>query len=264
MRPVPELPEVEAYRSFAESAALRRRITAVEAPDAWFLKRTTAEELSGALVGRRFVRARRRGKLLLLDTDGDGPVLGLRFGMTGRLVVDGSMAFDTLLYSSALAKPGWDRFALHFGARGRLRMNDPRRLGGIELEPDEEALGPDALSITRSQLVAALERSAAPLKARLLDQAHIAGVGNLIADEALWRAGLSPLRPAGRLTAREVTRLHTQLAATLVDLSVRGGSHTGDLMPERRPGGHCPRDGRPLVRSTVGGRTSWWCPKHQH
>ena len=142
-------------------------------------------------------------------------------------------------------------------------MNDPRRLGGVELDPDEDALGPDALTISLAELQAALHRSAAPLKARLLDQAHIAGVGNLCADEVLWRAGLSPLRPSGRLKPREVAHLHTEFLRTLADLSIRGGSHTGDLMPERRAGGHCPRDGKPLTRNTVGGRTSWCCPKHQ-
>lgn len=260
---MPELPEVEVYRTFAESAALRRRITSVTALDSWFLKRTTADDVTDALVGRRFVRARRRGKLLLLDTDKGGPVVGLRFGMTGRLVVDTTVALDALLYSSALARPEWDRFAVGFGARGVLRMNDPRRLGGVELDPDEDALGPDALTITRPELAAAVHRSSAPLKARLLDQAHIAGVGNLCADEVLWRVGLSPVRPSGQLRSREVERLHTGLVATLVDLSIRGGSHTGDLMPERRPGGHCPTDGKALTRSTVGGRTTWWCPKHQ-
>jgi formamidopyrimidine-DNA glycosylase len=260
---MPELPEVEVYRAFAESAALRRRITSVSAPDAWFLKRTTADEVTEALLGRRFVKARRRGKLMLLDTDKGGPVLGVRFGMTGRLVVDGTVAMDALLYSSALARPQWDRFAVGFGAKGVMRVNDPRRLGAIELDPDEDALGPDALTITLPELSTALHRSAAPLKARLLDQAHIAGVGNLCADELLWRAGLSPLRRAGSLKPRELARLHTHLVGTLVDLSIRGGSHTGDLMPERRPGGHCPNDGKALRRDTVGGRTSWWCPKHQ-
>ena len=86
---MPELPEVEAYRRLAETAALGRRITAVHAPDAWFLKGgLTAAEVEAALQGTRLVAARRRGKLLLLDTD-RGHVLGLRFGMTGRLLVDG-------------------------------------------------------------------------------------------------------------------------------------------------------------------------------
>ncbi|MDQ4097729.1 MAG: hypothetical protein M3144_07680 [Actinomycetota bacterium] len=96
-----------------------------------------------------------------------------------------------------------------------------------------------------------------------MDQARIAGVGNLVADEALWRAGLDPRRPAGSLDRAEVRRLHRHLRRTLDDLIARGGSHTGDLGPARRPGGFCPKDGAPLRRDTVGGRTTWWCPSHQ-
>jgi formamidopyrimidine-DNA glycosylase len=260
---MPELPEIEVYRTFAEQHALRRRITAVDAPDSWFLKRTDAVAVTDALLGHRFVRARRRGKLLLLDTDKGGPVLGLRFGMTGRLVLDETMAIDGLLYTSLLARPEWDRFAISFGKRGVLRMNDPRRLGGVELDPDEEALGPDALTISHDELAAALRGSAAPLKARLMDQARVAGIGNLCADELLWRAGFAPTRTAASLKPKQLKTLHAEVLSTLADLSARGGSHTGDLMPERRPGGHCPKDGKPLTRTTVGGRTSWWCPKHQ-
>ena len=109
----------------------------------------------------------------------------------------------------------------------------------------------------------ALAGSSAPLKACLLDQSRVAGIGNLIADEVLWRAGLSPLRPAASLTPAEVRRLHRHLGGTLADLTGRGGSHLGDLMDERHRGGVCPKDGNPLSRSTVGGRTTWWCPTHQ-
>jgi formamidopyrimidine-DNA glycosylase len=140
---------------------------------------------------------------------------------------------------------------------------DPRRLGGIVLDPSVDHLGLDALSITRAQLAEALAGSRTPLKARLLDQARVAGIGNLIADELLWRAGLSPLRPAGSLVPDEVRRLHGTLVRTLRSLIGRGGSHRGDLMGERRPGGRCPRDGTELTRSTVGGRTTWWCAGHQ-
>ena len=104
---------------------------------------------------------------------------------------------------------------------------------------------------------------AAPLKARLLDQGRIAGVGNLIADEVLWRAGLDPTRPAASLDANELRRLHRHLHRTVGDLIERGGTHTIDLLPHRVPGGMCPRDGAPLVRRTVGGRTTWSCPVHQ-
>ena len=132
-----------------------------------------------------------------------------------------------------------------------------------ELGPPEDRLGPDALTITAADLAAALDRSSAPLKARLLDQGRLAGVGNLAADEVLWRAGLDPGRPAGTLRPVEIRALHEQLVATLSDLIAHGGSHTGELMAERRPGGACPKDGSPLVRRTVGGRTTWSCPRHQ-
>src|SRR5205085_10121976 len=118
------------------------------------------------------------------------------FGMSGRLLVDGTAGVEELLYSSNRALEAWDRFAIRFVNGGDLRMRDPRRLGGVELDPDESRLGPDALSLTPKQLATALNGSTAPLKARLLDQARVAGVGNLIADEALWRAGLDPARPA--------------------------------------------------------------------
>jgi len=101
------------------------------------------------------------------------------------------------------------------------------------------------------------------LKGRLMDQSRVAGVGNLAADEILWRAGLDPTRPASSLSDGELRRLHRHLRSTLRDFIERGGSHTGELMPERHPGGLCPKDGTPLRRATVATRTTWWCPKHQ-
>ena len=260
---MPELAEVDAYRRLA-TRALGRRVAEVLASDAWYLRGgLDAGSLAEALVGRRFVDARRIGKVLLLDTDGDGPVLGLRFGMSGRLLVDGTAGVDELLYTSNQDLERWDRFGVRFADGGDLRVRDPRRLGGVELGPPEDRLGPDALSVTTADLTLTLARSQAPLKARLLDQARLAGVGNLAADEILWRAGLDPGRPAGTLSANEVARLQEHLVSTLAELIERGGSHAGDLQPERRPGGTCPRDGTPLVRRTVGGRTTWSCPKHQ-
>lgn len=259
---MPELPEVEAYRRLAEQA-LGRRISAVDAPDAWYLKRgLDAAALAAALVGDELMAARRIGKLLLLDAAG-GPTVGLRFGMTGRLLVDGSAGVDALLYSSNRSLQQYERLLIRFADGGDLRVSDPRRLGGVELDPDEGTMGVDALTIGASALKHSLERSNSPLKARLMDQAQVAGVGNLLADETLWRAGLNPERPASSLTAAEHRRLHRHLTATLEDLIARGGSHTGDLMPARVRGGACPKDGAPLRRTTVGGRTTYWCPRHQ-
>jgi formamidopyrimidine-DNA glycosylase len=259
---VPELIEVEAYRRLAEAAAVGRRITAVDAPDAWYLKRgLDAETLTAALTRRRITAARRIGKLLLLDTD--GPTLGLRFGMSGRLLADGVAGVDELVYASNADNPVFDRFALTLGGKHRLVMRDPRRLGGVELDPPVGRLGPDAATVTARTLQRVIDGSAAPLKARLMDQARLAGVGNLIADETLWRAGFDPARPAGGLSDAEVRRLAATLKTTIRDLTRKGGSHTGDLMPARTRGGRCPRDGTVLERRQVGGRTTFSCPKHQ-
>lgn len=259
---MPELPEIEVYRMLAESA-LHRPVAEVDAPDGWFLKGgLTPEHLAAVVTGRTFVAARRIGKLLLLDTDGDLTV-GLRFGMTGRLLVDGAAGVDDLEYSSVRDEPAWDRVTFLFEDGGDLRIRDPRRLGGVVLDPVESALGVDARSVTPARLRAALGASTAPLKARLMDQARVAGVGNLVADEVLYRAGLDPARPAGSLEPAELRRLHRALRATIEVLLERGGSHQGDLQPARRPGGTCPRDGTPLVRRTLAGRTTWSCPRHQ-
>ncbi len=95
-----------------------------------------------------------------------------------------------------------------------------------------------------------------------MDQARLAGVGNLLADEILWRAGLDPQR-RDPLGDDEVRTLHKALRATLRQLGRRGGSHMGELMEERHAGGRCPRDGAALRTAAVGGRTTWWCPLHQ-
>src|SRR4051812_34104316 len=229
---MPESIEIEYYRRLADGA-VGRVVTGVDTPDAWFLKEgLTGDALRDAVVGRTITGTRRIGKLLLLDTT--GPVVGLRFGMTGRLLLDGVANIDDLQYSSMRDEPAWDRVTFQLDG-GDLRIRDPRRLGGVLLDPDESRLGPDVLSITPAQLRAALAGSTAPLKARLLDQARVAGVGNLIADEALWRAGLDPARDAGSLTPSELRRLHRHLRRTVDELLVRGGSHTGDVFGSRAP-----------------------------
>jgi formamidopyrimidine-DNA glycosylase len=96
-----------------------------------------------------------------------------------------------------------------------------------------------------------------------MDQSRIAGLGNLLTDEALFRAGIDPARAANSLTPDEQRQLARAISVTLRTLQRRGGSHTGDHMPARMPGGMCPRDGAPLLRRTVGGRTTYSCPSHQ-
>ena len=152
---------------------------------------------------------------------------------------------------------------MHFDDGGALRLRDPRRLGGVELDPDEDRLGPDAGDVSVAQLTAILAESNAPLKARLMDQARIAGLGNLLTDETLWRAGFDPARAARSLSAEDVAQLRKSMRTTLRVLGRRGGSHLGDLQDSRLRGGLCPTDGAALMRRTIGGRTTYSCPQHQ-
>ncbi len=267
---MPELLEVETYRTQAE-AVVGRRIAALPVLDPLGLRGADPDAVRAEVVGATVTSAERTGKLLLLRTtvaSGPGPTVGLRFGMTGRLLVDGAAAITELEYGASGDDPAWDRIVVAFAGGGTLVVRDPRRLGGLEVDPDETRLGPDAASITAPQLRRALRSasgtpSRTALKARLLDQSRVAGLGNLLVDESLWRAGIDPARPCDRLADDEVALLARTVRSTVAELGRRGGSHTGDLQPGRVPGGACPADGAPLERLTVGGRTTYRCPSHQ-
>ena len=133
------------------------------------------------------------------------------------------------------------------------------------LEPVLAGLGPDALALTRRQLVAALEGRRAPLKAVLLDQSALAGLGNMLVDEVLWQTGLDPRRPARSLSPDEIAALHRTIRRRLPIMLRRGGSHTGVLSPDLRRAGALVPEGRrrPWPRRVVGGRTTIFCPAHQ-
>jgi len=257
---VPELLEIEMYRRGAASL-VGRTIESIEAPDDWYLKGVDQNAIAAALTGATIESLERVGKLLLVETT-HGSV-GLRFGMTGILMIDGDPVIDELEYSSKRLDPDWDRFTARFSDGGSLAMNDPRRLGGVELDPDLDRLGPDAWSVTGNQLAWLFGKYKVATKALLLNQKRLAGLGNLLVDELLWRSDISPLRPANEVDPDAVNRLTTELVPMLDELYDRGGSNCGDHFPQRGPDGRCPRDGAEMTHDTVGGRSTWWCRTHQ-
>jgi formamidopyrimidine-DNA glycosylase len=256
---VPEVLEVELTRRVAVDL-IGRRIEGVERTD----DIVVAPGVDDVVAGSTVESLDRRGKVLVLRTD--GPDLALHFGMTGRLLRTGAAAaIERLAYGAASDHERWDRWTVALDDGSRLRFHDPRRLGRIWLDPVLTALGPDALTLTRTDLAAALAGRRAPLKAVLLDQTAVAGLGNMLVDEVLWWAELDPRRPAGSLREHEIAALQQAIRRRLPVMLRRGGSHTGTLSPAvRGAGGLCPRDGTPLGRSVVGGRTTVWCPRHQH
>ena len=122
--------------------------------------------------------------------------------------VDDEAAGDPLRYASNKPDSAWHRFGVTFADGGTMFVRDPRRLGAVELDPDEDRLGPDAFDLTLAQLRAIAARSRAPVKAVIMDQSRVAGLGNLLCDEVLWRAGIDPARAAHDLGDDEVKRLH--------------------------------------------------------
>jgi len=264
---VPELPEVENARRLIADQALGRRIVAVDDADTFVCRPHSPGELRDALTGRMLTAAHRRGKAMWCETSellggppGPGPDLGIHLGMSGRIVVtspDGEAAEggDPPGRDSQPRKAEWDRFTLEFADGGRLALFDKRRLGRIQLNPDIGALGPDAGQVTRAEFRALITKGTTTVKARLLDQSKIAGVGNLLADEIAWQAKVPPAMPVSRLRRADVDRLYRAMA--------NGGAHTGDIIAARRPGGTCPRDGAEMRHGTVGGRSTWWCSREQ-
>ena len=248
---MPELPEAERARELIAGHCLERTIVAVEDHDRYVSRPHPEGEIAQALTGRRLTSARRVGKTLWCDTDDEGVVLGLHLGMAGRIAID--------------EEPHqlWDRFALTFEDGVRMALRDKRRLGRAILAPDLSRLGPDAAEATREDFRARVGRGTAPIKARLLDQSAVAGIGNLLADEILWQARIDPRRPSGTLGAGELDELRRAARAALRRALRRGGAHTGTLIPHRTLEGHCPRCGTALSRARIGGRTSYWCPNDQ-
>jgi formamidopyrimidine-DNA glycosylase len=255
---VPELPDVEHYRRFFRTHATGRTIRSVWA-DPTILRNTDPRTLERALRGRRFDEPERHGKWLLGWTD--GPALLLHFGMTGDLISS----------EDEPERHRHDRLWITFREGGELRYRNMRKLGGAWLAHDRDEaarltgpLGPDALSIGRAEFLDRLARRRGGVKAALMDQTLVAGVGNLIADETLWQARLHPRRRIESMDLDERRRLFRSMHAVL-----REAVEHFDFIPRKRswlshvrgrPGARCPRCGTPLERTVAGGRTTYYCP----
>jgi formamidopyrimidine-DNA glycosylase len=256
---VPELPDVEHDRRVLAEHATGRRIERTLTTDPGILRNVSPSDLDRALRGHRFEEPERHGKWLLAWTT--GPAVLIHFGMTGDLIPAGDGA----------GRHRHDRVIFELD-RGELRYRNMRKLGGVWLAHDREEagtilgpLGPDALTLDRRGFRSLLARRRGRVKAALMDQRLLAGIGNLLADEALWRAGIHPARRIADLDPEERDRLFEAIRS-VVRTSVERFDRlpTGWLIHVRgRPGAGCPRCGTPLARTVVGGRTTYFCPVHQ-
>lgn len=259
---MPELPDVEGFRAIVERHALGRTVTRARVLDDWMLKDATPRTFARRLRGHRLASVARRGKILLASF-GEGardPVVALHFGMTGHPVFT----------SGSLHR--WDRMVLDLDSGTQLRYRNMRRLGFIKLVERSRVsdllwgLGPDPLEIPASWLTSALRTRRAPVKAVLLDQSFLAGIGNIYADESLFEARIDPRRSAASLDEREARRLHRWIRRVHevgIDANLAGVIPPLRFAATRGPGRACPRCGTTLGRATLGGRTTYFCASCQ-
>jgi formamidopyrimidine-DNA glycosylase len=277
---MPELPEVETIRGQLAPLVEGRRLLRMEILDARWSRPLAPQELSDALEGRRIERLGRRGKYLLWSFAGDVH-LAQHLRMTGAILVQPPA-------SAAASDPPHTRVRVELGPRAgrggvRLAIVDPRRFGTGEL-----LLGPEMVDaffagrlglepfderFTGEHLRRIARGRTAPVKAFLLDQRRVAGVGNIYADEALFRASVHPMRPAGRLSLGEWEAVREGvLAALLAGIDARGatiddfrdidgvsGSFQDQFLVHRRAGEPCPRCGSEILKTVVAGRGTYVC-----
>lgn len=259
---MPELPDVESYRR-GLAPALHRRIAGVDVRASRMLEDTDADVLHDALEGGAFEATQRHGKYLFARID-DGPWLVLHFGMTGRL--------DHLAPDAP--EPPHTRLRLELEDGTRIVGVWKRRLGRTDLTRDPAAfarahdLGPDALALDAEGLGVALQDRRGGIKAALMDQSVVAGIGNVYSDEILFHGGIRPDAVAADVGAARLDALSEagrRVLETAVERLASDRPLPDDLLlPHRRPAGSCPRCGGGLATWQLSERTCWLCPACQH
>lgn len=273
---MPELPEVETVRRGLADRFVGRLIEDVFVGRPRSVRRTSAEEVRARLTGTTAIAAERRGKYLLCPLD-SGDVMMVHLRMSGQLLVD----------RVGSPRPPHTHVALRLAGGDELRFVDPRTFGEVvvydpiaepTVVPDVRSLGVDPIAdeLTIAELRRILRSTKRAVKAVLLDQHLVAGIGNIYGDEILHRSGISPIRPADRVSSVQSARLHTAIHLVLTEAIAAGGSTLSDaqyvdLMGEGgsfqdshlvygRSGEPCLSCGRGrIVSRVVGGRTTSWC-----
>ncbi|WP_395646646.1 bifunctional DNA-formamidopyrimidine glycosylase/DNA-(apurinic or apyrimidinic site) lyase [Terricaulis sp.] len=284
---MPELPEVETVRRGLAPALVGKRIAKAKTRRA-DLRFPFPTRFAARLRGRRVDSLERRAKYLLAHLD-DGNVWVTHLGMTGRWSILGSKKQPGDFYYAEPPDPTHTHVVIDMESGARLEFNDPRRFGYMDLIPEDaleahpwfKGMGPEPLgnAFNLPYLKKAFAHKKAPVKAALLDQRVVAGLGNIYVVEALYRAGIAPTKPAGRIAAVRLERLFHAIRAVLEEAIEAGGSTLSDYAGvDGAQGGFqhrfrvYDREGEPcltkdcggtIVRAVHSGRSTFWCPRCQ-
>src|ERR1043165_7792854 len=255
---MPELPDVETFKRYLDATSLHQRIVDVDVGNAYVLKDVSARELARELKGLRFESTCRHGKNLFVRTDGD-VWLRLHFGMTGFLQY----------FKDEEKAPRHARVVFIFGKGHRLAFDDQRMFGEVGLVRNVDGflkkrdVGADALDLDVAQFKDILAKHRGAVKSILLNQKLIAGIGNIYADEILFRTRIHPATQTSALHKKAVAKLFR--ATRYILQRAIDAKADAERMPKswllrhRGKGGKCPRCRRELRSATFGGRTAWFC-----
>ena len=261
---MPELPEVESVVRSLRPGIVGRRILNAELKDGRVLVGSAAVT-SRALAGRKIVRVERHGKFIAIHLD-EG-FLVVHLGMTGRLLLN--------------AEPAKWTHAIFTLDKGTMIYDDPRQFGRIEYGEELPArvarLGPEPLEVSAAEFMTRLRQRGSPVKAVLLNQAVVRGVGNIYADETLFRAGVHPRRRASSLSGQRVAKIHAAMRQVLSEAIAAGGSSISDYVDADgakgwfqvehraygRTGEPCKVCATPIKRILLAQRSTHYCPKCQ-
>jgi formamidopyrimidine-DNA glycosylase len=252
---MPELPDVEVFRRQVARSSLHRRIARVRVLDEYVVRGRSGRSLASRLRGTSLEKASRHGKQMFVELS-NGSHLVAHFGMTGYVSTDDP-------------PPRFTRVLLEFDTGRPLAFVDARKLGFLAVVDDlaehcrRSELGPDALTVSPQDLRALCSGWRGGVKALLMEQEALAGIGNIYSDEILFQARIHPRRRADQLPAAEVRRLHRQLQRVLETAIERRADPerlpSGWLLRHREDGAQCPRGNGVLERITVVGRSSYVC-----
>ncbi|HKY06173.1 MAG TPA: DNA-formamidopyrimidine glycosylase [Blastocatellia bacterium] len=260
---MPELPEVENRLVYFQKTALGETIERVVVTAPGMIKSSSAARFARSLAGRRMCQAERRGKYLIITLDDDRALI-LHFGMGGELSY----------YRDSRERPEFTRIEFFLASGARLAFTCPRKIcrvllvSDLDRVPALKEMGPEPLASNFSlgYLERVMEESPArQVKPLLMDQRKIAGVGNIYADEILFKSGVRPDRLCSSLVGKEIERIHRETRRVLRRAIGTGGDQPPEdfLVSRSWRGARCRRCRQPIEKKTIGGRTSYFCPECQ-
>lgn len=260
---MPELPEVEQYKKLFDKNALNKQISDVKILNKRMLQDVTEKELKGKLTGKKFVDSIRRGKYFFAEVKDSGWLI-LHFGMTGEL----------LYLTEDEEEPKYSRLIITFKNKDRLILEDRRTFGfysfieNINDYINEKKIGPDALdkSFSKKYYLEIATRKTEIIKTFLMDQAVVSGIGNVYSDEICYQTDVHPGSFMNKLTKDKLEDVYDNAKKILKDaIKYKGKKKLPDdyLASNRKEDVECPRCGGTIKLKKLGGRSSYFCDKHQ-